>query len=197
MSKLSIDCGGLFWVSTTPTHQTSLLSDDILCFDLFNICSINLSMSAVCCWSYVDTDAGVIVAQQDDLRIYDWLFVLIIQSTERRGTAMFLRALHLPASDLSGYVIPKHSQIHSCEIELCLPKANLAKLCYTSSLGSNGEKRMIFWDQSQIDQLGSIGSIPRSCHAKPRPPPPIDLFDILIVLDQKEIVWIYKLFNPL
>ena len=32
--------------------------------------------------------------------------------------------LHLPASVLSGYLKPKHSQIHSCEIELCHPKAN-------------------------------------------------------------------------
>ena len=39
-------------------------------------------------------------------------------------TSLCVRALHLPASDLSGYLKPKHSQIHSCEIELCLPKAN-------------------------------------------------------------------------
>ena len=46
------------------------------------------------------------------------------------------------------------------------------------------------------NQLGSIGSIPRSYHPKPRPSTPMDLFDMLIVLDQKEILWIHKLFNP-
>ena len=45
------------------------------------------------------------------------------------------------------------------------------------------------------NQLGSIGSIPRSYHPKPRPTTPMDLFDMSIVLDQKENFWVHKLFN--
>ena len=51
-----------------------------------------------------------------------------------------------------------------------------------------------FWDQSQInwDQLD-----PSQDRAilSPRPTTPMDLFDMSILLDRKEIFWIYKLSN--
>ena len=60
-----------------------------------------------------------------------------------------------------------------------------AKLYYTSWLGSNWEKRTIFWDQSQIN-WDQFGSIPKPCHPKPRPTTPTDFSEISTVLHQKE-----------
>ena len=62
---------------------------------------------------------------------------------------------------------------------------NVAKLYYTSWLGSNWEKKTIFWDQSQIN-WDQFGSIPKPCHPKPRPTTPTDFSEISKVLHQKE-----------
>ena len=54
----------------------------------------------------------------------------------------------------------------------------MAKLYYTSlSLGC--------WDEIGMHGY-HLGSIPTCCHPKPRPSTPMDLFDISIVLYQKE-----------
>ena len=65
---------------------------------------------------------------------------------------------------------------------------------YTFWLGSNWEKKTIFWDQSQIN-WDQFGSIPTPYHPKPRPTTPTDFSEISTILYQKEIgiFGLYKL----